>query len=277
MIDRQLCQQHDGILPPLQGHGPHLPARALVEIPEYDLELAECIYMALVECEDKNLVEQVVREILSTRSSSWRSCRASLYYMLEELTAEDIEALDLGDIDVKQILNFLATTAAWPFLLEAPTHARTILVEEQLATCELACQDGIAKAGRQEKIWPVPRPMARERYIIHAFSGRRRMGDFQHFVDAASRRQPDAMIFTISVDLMVDPVWGDVSRPEVRSFWISAVKDRFVVGCMAGPPCETWSQARGKQPAAETTNEASRRSWKGPRALRDLEEIWGRA
>ena len=277
VIDRQLCQQHDGILPPLQGHGPHLPARAPVEIPEYDLELAECIYMALVECEDKNLVEQVVREILSTRSSSWRSCRASLYYMLEELTAEDIEALDLGDIDVKQILNFLATTAAWPFLLEAPTHARTILVEEQLATCELASQDGIAKAGRQEKIWPVPRPMARERYIIHAFSGRRRMGDFQHFVDAASRRQPDAMIFTISVDLMVDPVWGDVSRPEVRSFWISAVKDRFVVGCMAGPPCETWSQARGKQPAAETTNEASRRSWKGPRVLRDLEEIWGRA
>ncbi|CAL1141263.1 unnamed protein product [Cladocopium goreaui] len=133
MIDRQLCQQHDGILPPLQGHGPHLPARALVEIPEYDLELAECIYMALVECEDKNLVEQVVREILSTRSSSWRSCRASLYYMLEELTTEDIEALDLGDIDVKQILNFLATTEAWPFLMEAPTHARTILAEEQLA------------------------------------------------------------------------------------------------------------------------------------------------
>ena len=78
--------------------------------------------------------------------------------------------------------------------------------------------------------------MARERYLIHAFSGRRRMGDFQQFVEAANLRHPTTTIFTISVDLMVDPIWGDVSREEVRAFWIRAVRDRFVVGALAGPP-----------------------------------------
>ena len=78
------------------------------------------------------------------------------------------------------------------------------------------------------------------------------------------------VIFTISVDLMVDPHWGDVSKPEVRAFWMNAVRQRQVVGAMAGPPCETWSQARG-QALPEGL-------WKhrGPRVVRDLDHLWGR-
>ena len=275
--DRHLCQQHDGILPPLQGFGPFLPACAPMEIPEYDLELAEEIYLALVECEGKNLVEQAVRDAISTRSTSWQSCRASLHYLIEELTTEDIEALDLGDFDVKQLLQYLATPAAWPFLQASPSREWSTETEDQMTAREKACEKGIAYAELRAKIWDVPRPMARERYLIHAFSGRRRMGDFQQFVEAANLRYPATTIFTISVDLMVDPVWGDVSREEVRTFWIHAVRDRFVVGALAGPPCETWSQARGREATGSVETDEQATHPRGPSILRDMEEIWGRA
>jgi len=277
LTDRHLCRQHDGILPPLQGFGPLLPACAQEEIPEYDLELAEEIYLALVECEGKNLVEQIVRDVISTRSTSWQSCRASLHYLIEELTAEDIVVLDLGDYDIKQFLQYLATPAAWPFLQASPSRERCLEPDDQMTAKEQACEKGIASAEKRAKIWDVPRPMARERYLIHAFSGRRRMGDFQQFVEAANLRHPATTIFTISVDLMVDPIWGDVSREEVRAFWIRAVRDRFVVGALAGPPCETWSQARGRAAPELVETEEQATHPRGPRVLRDMEEIWGRA
>ena len=79
--------------------------------------------------------------------------------------------------------------------------------------------------------------------MIHAFSGRRREGDFQYFIEVAQKDHPDMTIFTISVDLMVDPIWGNVADEKVRSFWLQAIRQRQVIGALAGPPCETWSQA----------------------------------
>ena len=119
----------------------------------------------------------------------------------------------------------------------------------------------------------MPRPMAKERFIIHAFSGRRRAGDFQHVIELIQKDYPEMLVHTISVDLMVDPTWGDVSQPKVRDFWLRAVKQRQVVGALAGPPCETWSQARGKQLPTDPKGRAKR----GPRIVRDLADLWGRA
>ena len=114
--------------------------------------------------------------------------------------------------------------------------------------------------------------MFRERFLIHAFSGRRREGDFQHYIEQLQANFPDFIVHTISVDLMVDPVWGDVSDQSVRDFWINAVRARQVVGGMAGPPCETWSQARGKAVPSEDHSSFLR----GPRVVRDLADLWGR-
>ena len=41
---------------------------------------------------------------------------------------------------------------------------------------------------------------------------------------------------------------------------------------MAGPPCETWSQARGQPPAAQPGAPPRR----APRVIRDGDELWGR-
>ena len=44
--------------------------------------------------------------------------------------------------------------------------------------------------------------------------------------------------------MVIDAEWGDVMSPSTRDFWLRAVRERYVVAALGGPPCETWSQAR---------------------------------
>ena len=271
-VDQQLCQQHDGILPPLQGEGPQLPDGVLEDIPMHDLEVAEQIYLCLLDCHDGDLVEQTVRDVITASPISWHTCRATLDYMLAELSTEDIAVLDIGEIDIKQILQNLKEIEAWSFLRREADKHDSMDAQGRLAAYAEQCRVGGLATAERGRLWPVPRPMAKERYIIHAFSGRRRIGDFQYFVEQAQVRHPETLLHTISVDIVVDPLWGDVSRPEVREFWLRAVKERHVVGAMAGPPCETWSKARGRAPEQITDSVCKR----GPRVIRDASDLWGK-
>ena len=271
--DQQLCLHHDGILPPIQGAGPLLPDGPLEAIPEHDLELAEKIYLALVECEDKFLVEHTVRECTSSQAISWHTLKATLHYMIEEMTTEDVAVLNFEDFDVKAIMRELTLEKAWDFLQDTAHKKMTANHVERREACERACLEGVDLAGDRGLLWPVPRPMGKERYVIHAFSGRRRAGDFQHFVDKAQQEFPETLIYTISLDIMVNSEWGDISKKDVREFWLGAVKERYVVGAFAGPPCETWSKARGRQ-ADEPETMVEKR---GPRILREADSLWGRA
>ena len=98
--DQQLCHQHDGILPPLQTLGPRLPEGAREPIPEFDLELAEGIYLGLLERQDRGDLQKIIQEVIVAHPVSWDSCRATLSYLVEELTVADIDALAIGDIDI---------------------------------------------------------------------------------------------------------------------------------------------------------------------------------
>ena len=99
-----MSQQHDGILPPLQGAGPKLPAGPLEPIPDYDLELAERIYLHVLEDDGLHPLPEVIRKTIMDYPVSWEGCRATLDYMLTELTVEDIEHLPIQDFDMKRVL-----------------------------------------------------------------------------------------------------------------------------------------------------------------------------
>lgn len=86
--DSQLCQTHDGVLPPLQGAGPWLPVGPLEAVPDYDLELAERIYVAILEDEGRPPPVEIARKTISDHPISWTSCTATLRYMIAELTQE---------------------------------------------------------------------------------------------------------------------------------------------------------------------------------------------
>lgn len=96
-------------------------------------------------------------------------------------------------------------------------------------------------------------------YIVNLFSGHRRPFDVQHCMEVECNLDRTVCI---CVDVVHDPVKGDVSRPDSAAFWMSLAASGKVIGCMAGPPCETWCAMRW---AAD-----------GPPALRRLEQPWGR-
>ena len=106
---------------------------------------------------------------------------------------------------------------------------------------------------------------------MHAFSGRRRLGDLQFYVDRLASLRTAYVVHVISMDIIVDPHWGDASNPTTRGYWIQAIRDRWVIAFVGGPPCETWSRARGQVINQNDTKEGH----EGPRVIRDLEQLWG--
>ena len=100
--------------------------------------------------------------------------------------------------------------------------------------------------------------------VVHLCSGRRRMGDVQYFLDHWSRRfeARGRELRVLSIDVAVDKRRGNLADPVALGRWIELAQAGLVVGMLGGPPCETWSQARGQG--------------EGPPALRTAELPWGR-
>ena len=116
---------------------------------------------------------------------------------------------------------------------------------------------------------PIPRPCSRERIFLHVFSGRRREGDLQFFMEQLfDQLCPDGSVLcVVSLDLVIDQHWGNVRQADTQNFWLRGARAGWVCGALCGPPCETWSQARF------VPNQAGPE--RGPRPLRDREELWG--
>ena len=87
----------------------------------------------------------------------------------------------------------------------------------------------------------VPRPCTTHMIILHLFSGHRRDYDIPYFL--ADMQSPDRIHLTlVPVDIILDPVRGDLSRQEVRERWLFYASTGCIMGIVAGPPCETFSR-----------------------------------
>ena len=116
-----------------------------------------------------------------------------------------------------------------------------------------------AEMWKEEGDW-VPLPLATgERYVLILFSGHRRYGDISSWLEW------DGRICPIPIDLAVCKKHGNGFDFQL---WERLIRARRVVGSHAGPPCETFTEAR----------------WifcpdlpedKQPRPLRDALDAWG--
>ena len=70
--------------------------------------------------------------------------------------------------------------------------------------------------------------------------------------------RPDYVIHVVSLDIVVDTTWGEASNPATWEFWIGAIRAGHVLAFVGGPPCETWSRARGQPVPAESANQGPR-------------------
>ena len=103
-------------------------------------------------------------------------------------------------------------------------------------------------------------------YVLHFFSGQRRPGDFQDWLDQSlsSTHYP---IWAISLDVAIDAKLCDLPCSGGVARWLDLAIAGRVVMVLGGPHCETWSVARW--------NGGSRATGSGPRAIRSSLHLWG--
>ena len=103
-------------------------------------------------------------------------------------------------------------------------------------------------------------------YVLHFFSGQRRPGDFQDWLDQ-SLSVTHYPVWVISLDVPINAKLCDLSCSGGVARWLDLAIAGRVVMVLGGPPCETWSVARW--------NGGSRAKGSGPRAVRSSSLPWG--
>lgn len=71
------------------------------------------------------------------------------------------------------------------------------------------------------------------------FSGRRRRGDLQFFMDILAAKQDQYILHVVSMDVVVSKEWKDATNPKTCEFWLNAIRQRHVIAFLGGPPCES--------------------------------------
>ena len=85
----------------------------------------------------------------------------------------------------------------------------------------------------------------RTMFVVHFFSGRRREKDLQSYLESIS--YPDQVrVEVLSADIIFGE-GGDFSQRHVQQKWINWMASGYVLAFYAGPPCETYSVARGHE------------------------------
>ena len=208
--------------------------------------------------------EEAIRHLCTTIPVSWTTYGSTLQAFLNTLSEDDLDLCGRSRPELETLWTSLLDPETWSFLHQAdrlPDQA----VTPELYDLENDCLDRAAQAD-PGGVPPLCRPPGRYRVILHAYSGRRRPGDVQFYLDKLAQSMPDITLLTVSVDVVVDPTWGDIMRPSTRDFWLTNTRAGLVVGLLARPPCNTWSLAR---------NTAIKGHKRGPRTVRTAAELWG--
>eukprot|EP00435_Cladocopium_sp_Y103_P028905 s2399_g7.t1 len=202
-VDAQLSHRHDRLLPPLRLHGP-LPAG----VGDRDFDMIH--WELLAELCDRVLDMQEV---------------ADLPALLHQLLAEHVVAWTrLGHRETGPAST--ATSLSQPsesWVLAFSEHICPYILEQQCCEC------------RVPPDWNPPRAFGRHRVILHAFSGRRRVGDFQFYFDLIAKENDHGFIIhTVSLDIVVDAKNGNLADETVRAFWHHGISSACIIAFSRG-------------------------------------------
>ena len=235
-VDRAREAKHDFLLPPAKGYGPQLPLPQQREHHFIDEEL----HIFIVELIDERVpiatFEQRLLDYVTDHPISWT---------IWKRTFGNEEAI-FFQYDLNQVhatFRHLCDAHAWTFLQSALSDGMRLkhtTIDDWHASCALL-------AAGQDSDWrcKVPRQFGKHRCVLHAFSGRRRVGDLQYFLERElAQQEVTYIIHIISLDVIVDGTWGNAADPHIRQFWLDAIKSKWVIAFLGGPPCETWSRVR---------------------------------
>ena len=106
-------------------------------------------------------------------------------------------------------------------------------------------------------------------YIIHLYSGRRREGDFQEWMEHYLHEGGYHNVYVLSIDTAVDPEMN-IHSTALWQFFMDVIQQGRCLGILLGPPCETWSAARHHPLCGPDGSVIG-----GPRPLRHGAHLWG--
>ena len=104
-----------------------------------------------------------------------------------------------------------------------------------------------------------------EVFLVHFFSGVRRPGDIQSWVEEM-RPTTTYLVTVLSVDILYDQRHGDLTDPDIQKRWLDLAMTGAIIASWLGPPCSTWSIARERGLALDDM---------GPRPVRSTECPYG--
>ena len=238
-------------------------------------DIDEALHMHLVEYVaehvdkslDVALFGRAVREWISCHAISWTRMHNTIKFFMANLTEEDATMFHFDmqqfKFEIERIIDF----TTWDFLcLSDGPHTQ----EQTIDDCHRRCHFWM-RAWMQMQPQIETRQIGRTRIVLHAFAGRRRLGDLQYYLEKDMLTDAPYDLVVVSLDIVINDRWGDATREDTRRLWLTAIRDKYVVGFVAGPPCETWSRVRGVLHPDQGA--AAERGV--PHVLRTLSELWG--
>eukprot|EP00438_Fugacium_kawagutii_P026502 Skav202813 [mRNA] locus=scaffold326:1091410:1095976:- [translate_table: standard] len=264
--DRQLHRDLDDLLPTLQAEGPGEASEVRHDFQPWDVDLADAIAAQFVfEGAPPPIVELEVRirQVIGSTPVAWTTCKATLLYLADTLTEEDADHAGHPLPVLRTLLLGITSSETWDFFEDLLTDLPTS-TSRPLADWETLLQTFVEDATQPAEP-PVPGAFSSHRIVLHLFSGRRRRGDIQDFLERVPPA-PGQTIHVISIDLVFHQRWGDLSRWDTQRWWLAQIRAGLVIAMLAGPPCSSWSKARGKLVNGKKY---------APRVLRTEQSPWG--
>ena len=271
-FNSQLKLAHDGLLPYQEAEGPSNVPRPAIDPMDFNLELFEEIALYIFEHGSGHpaSLQRHLQQLIGATAISWTFLRRTLDRLSAEFDATNCDLAGANLEELQAVLARLRDPLHWPFLNDAigePTAGHCV---ESLNTYEVWCET--LACDESSPTWTStsssPPKVFAERIILHAYSGRRREGDFQWFIEDRAHQLPGVSIYVVSLGIVIDSAHGNIGRADVRETWYVSMRNGYVIGFLSGPPCCTWSKARGKTLCGELPG-------RGPRALRSAQCLWG--
>ena len=114
----------------------------------------------------------------------------------------------------------------WDFLRQGHP-ARTSTWSKALHQLEEQCQARwLNRPSWRMRCW-CRRVLVKHRIVLHAYSGRRRLGNVQFFLDQFNAHKEAFTLHTVAMDVINDPIDGDATNPKTCEFWIQAIAEKF--------------------------------------------------
>ena len=258
-----LERHHDRLLPPLQGQGP-LPAPCRQrEVIDADDGLYQCLVETATEAETGADFYHLVRNHIIDGPISWTKMRRTLVFFENSLDANDAAILHFDIQELRMQLQALRDSAD-PFATAISAGEKHMSIEGLQAVSSPNRRSFGASC-----LWSDPCGPSR---VLWSSSTRRHI---QFYLDRLAQQCDGCTLLVVSMDLIISKEYGDAMNEETCEYWLHAIGQRWVIACISGPPCESWSIARGVRVTPELNEHPEDARPSGPRIIRDIDHLWG--